>query len=139
FEGHIWAPDISFFNNEYYLYYSVSAFGKNTSCKGPESTYKIIVSRSRHVTGPYTDKAGKDMTTGGGTLLLQGDENWYGVGHNAAYTFDGKDYIVFHGYDAHDNGRSKLIIRELEWDNEDWPIVKNDIRSQYEIAADKRR
>ena len=34
FKGHIWAPDISKHNGEYYLYYSVSAFGKNTSCIG---------------------------------------------------------------------------------------------------------
>src|SRR4051812_33042527 len=34
FKGHIWAPDISTFNGQYYLYYSVSAFGKNTSCIG---------------------------------------------------------------------------------------------------------
>jgi len=34
FKGHIWAPDISYFNGEYYLYYSISAFGKNTSCIG---------------------------------------------------------------------------------------------------------
>src|SRR5690349_13368360 len=30
----MWAPDISFHNNKYYLYYAVSAFGKNTSCIG---------------------------------------------------------------------------------------------------------
>ena len=34
FKGHIWAPDISYHNGKYYLYYSVSAFGKNTSCIG---------------------------------------------------------------------------------------------------------
>jgi arabinan endo-1,5-alpha-L-arabinosidase len=34
FRGHIWAPDISYHNGEYYLYYSVSAFGKNTSAIG---------------------------------------------------------------------------------------------------------
>ena len=34
FKGHIWAPDISYYNGSYYLYYSVSAFGKNTSCIG---------------------------------------------------------------------------------------------------------
>lgn len=34
FKGHIWAPDISFNNGMYYLYYSVSQFGKNTSCIG---------------------------------------------------------------------------------------------------------
>lgn len=30
----IWAPDISFFNGEYHLYYSVSTFGSNKSCIG---------------------------------------------------------------------------------------------------------
>lgn len=34
FRGHIWAPDISYHNGQYYLYYAVSAFGKNTSCIG---------------------------------------------------------------------------------------------------------
>src|SRR4051812_6634669 len=34
FKGHIWAPDIVYHNHLYYLYYSVSAFGKNTSCIG---------------------------------------------------------------------------------------------------------
>ena len=34
FKGHIWAPDVSYHNGQYYLYYSVSAFGKNTSCIG---------------------------------------------------------------------------------------------------------
>ena len=29
-----WAPDISFFNNQYHLYYSVSTFGSNRSCIG---------------------------------------------------------------------------------------------------------
>jgi arabinan endo-1,5-alpha-L-arabinosidase len=34
FQGHVWAPDISYHNYKYYLYYAVSAFGKNTSCIG---------------------------------------------------------------------------------------------------------
>src|SRR6478609_11678557 len=34
FKGHIWAPDIIYQKGQYYLYYSVSAFGKNTSCIG---------------------------------------------------------------------------------------------------------
>ncbi|MDD3320425.1 MAG: arabinan endo-1,5-alpha-L-arabinosidase [Paludibacter sp.] len=258
FFGHIWAPDISFFNGEYYLYYSVSAFGKNTSCiglatnktldlhdqnfkwvdhgkviqsipsitnwnaidpnlivdetgvpylcfgsfwdgiklvklspdaksvdedlrliptiasrksnsdlynppaiegnpvdaggnaieapfifhkgkyyylfasidyccKGEKSTYKMIVGRSEKVTGPYVDQAGMPMAKGGGTLVQQGNANWYGVGHNAVVSFDGIDYILFHGYDAHDEGKPKLIIEKLEWDSNGWPIaVKQD-------------
>src|SRR3990172_1858639 len=29
FKGHIWAPDIFYANDTYYLYYSISSFGKN--------------------------------------------------------------------------------------------------------------
>ncbi len=34
FDGHIWAPDISRHNGRFYLYYSVSGFGKNDSAIG---------------------------------------------------------------------------------------------------------
>lgn len=246
FKGHIWAPDISFHNGVYYLFYSVSAFGKNTSCiglatnqtldpaspdykwvdkgkviqsvpgrdmwnaidpnlvrdeagtpwlvfgsfwngmklvqlrpdltapaqpehwrtvasrprdqkltdslpgdaaiegpfifkkngyyylfvsfdyccRGPQSTYKMMVGRSKKVTGPYLDKAGTGMEQGGGTLVLAGDKNWFGVGHNAAYTFDNTDYLVFHGYDGADQGRPKLRIEKITWDAQGWPVVK---------------
>jgi arabinan endo-1,5-alpha-L-arabinosidase len=55
--------------------------------------------------------------------VLEGDKDWFGVGHNGAYTFDGKDYLIFHGYDAHDKGKSKLRIEEMQWDKEGWPVV----------------
>lgn len=258
FKGHIWAPDISFFNGQYYLYYSVSAFGKNTSCiglatnktldsndpdfkwvdhgkiiqsipgetnwnaidpnlitdekgipylafgsfwdglklvklsvngrsvdedihqiptiasrksnpnaenppsvdnnpvdaggnaieapfifrkgnyyylfasidyccKGVNSTYKMIVGRSEKLTGPYLDQAGNSMASGGGTIVLQGDENWYGLGHNAVVSFDGTEYLVFHGYDAHDAGKPKLNIRTIDWDMNGWPVAGKDM------------
>ncbi|MBN2348984.1 MAG: arabinan endo-1,5-alpha-L-arabinosidase [Bacteroidales bacterium] len=34
FKNHIWAPDILYYNDRYYLFYSVSSFAKNTSCIG---------------------------------------------------------------------------------------------------------
>ena len=214
FTGHIWAPDISYHNGKHYLYYSVSAFGKNTSaigvatnktldtsspdfgwqdhgrviqsypkktpwnaidpnlildenqnpylvfgsfwdglklvkltkdfltsaepmnslptiasrkknasdanpieapfifrkgkwfylfasidycCKGVNSTYKVIVGRSENLKGPYTDKDGLELQSGGGTVLLQVNKDWYGVGHNGIYTDGKKDYIIYHG------------------------------------------
>jgi arabinan endo-1,5-alpha-L-arabinosidase len=251
FTGHIWAPDISFYNGQYFLYYSISSFGKNTSaiglainktlnpadadykwidqgmivqsipgrdlwnaidpniamdndgyswmvfgsfwegmkmvklipnrtalskpeewytvakkkrtaflpdnkagdapieapfifkknarlpdgqgyyylfvswdycCRGKESTYKVVVGRSKTITGPYLDKEGKSMFEGGGTLVMQGNDDYAGAGHNSAYTFDNKDYFVFHAYDLKDGGQSKLKIREMKWvDN--WPVV----------------
>jgi arabinan endo-1,5-alpha-L-arabinosidase len=245
FKGHIWAPDISYYNGVYYLYYAVSAFGKNTSaiglatnktlnpaspyykwqdhgqviqsvpgrdmwnaidpnliidsagtpwlsfgsfwngiklvrlnpegtapagpqewytiaarprdpatpdssagnaaieapfifkkngyyylfvswdycCRAEKSTYKVVVGRSKKLAGPYYDKAGTDMRLNGGTLLLEGDKDWYGAGHNAVYSSDGKEFIVFHAYDAHDKGRSKLRIKLLYWDRDAWPVI----------------
>lgn len=253
FNGHIWAPDIAHHNGKYYLYYSVSAFGKNTSaigvtvnqtldpdspdyrwedkgivvrsvphrdlwnaidpnivfgedrtpwmsfgsfwgglklvklepdlisvaepqewhsiakrersvlvddavaapaeieapfifrkgdyyylfiswdkcCRGKESTYKMMVGRSKDVTGPYLDKTGKDLAAGGGSLLLAGDAEWAGVGHNSAYTFDGKDYLVFHAYENADNGLQKLKIAELTWDEAGWPVVDESVLKEY--------
>ncbi len=91
-------------------------------CRGAKSTYKMRVGRSKALTGPYLDKDGKAMTQGGGTLLLEGNADWHGVGHNAVCTFDGTDYLVFRGYDAKDKGRSKLRVEQLDW-KEDWPVV----------------
>lgn len=94
-------------------------------CRGEQSNYKVVVGRSKQVTGPYLDKNAVTMTSNGGTLVLEGDaKEWFGAGHNAVYHADGKDYIIYHGYDAQDKGRSKLLINELAWDNEGWPTLK---------------
>ncbi|MFW5947146.1 MAG: family 43 glycosylhydrolase [Gemmatimonadota bacterium] len=112
------APFIFRKDGWYYLFVSW-----DRCCAGPQSTYKIAVGRSRSVTGPYLDRAGQDMRFGGGTLVARGDSAWAGVGHNAAYTIDGTDYLVFHGYDLSDRGRSKLWITEIDWDADGWPHV----------------
>ena len=109
-----------FRHGEYY--YLFASF--DYCCRGPQSTYKMVVGRARALTGPYLDQAGTPMEQGGGTLVLQGDANWYGVGHNAVATFDGVDYLIFHGYDAHDRGRPKLRIEPLAWSPAGWPTVK---------------
>lgn len=68
------------------------------------------VGRSQSLTGPYLDRNSEPMVQGGGTLLLEGNAEWHGVGHNAVCTFEDVDYLVFHGYDAKDKGRSKLRV-----------------------------
>ncbi|MCY8586850.1 family 43 glycosylhydrolase, partial [Bacillus haynesii] len=40
-EKNQWAPDISYYNGRYWLYYAVSAFGSNTSAIGLASTDRI--------------------------------------------------------------------------------------------------
>ncbi|WP_339738930.1 arabinan endo-1,5-alpha-L-arabinosidase [uncultured Sunxiuqinia sp.] len=112
------APFIFKKGDYYYLFASI-----DYCCKGVKSTYKMIVGRAKSIPGPYLDKEGNSLATGGGSILLQGDQNWYGVGHNSTYTFNDKDYLVFHGYDAHDEGKPKLIIKTLAWDKDGWPFV----------------
>jgi arabinan endo-1,5-alpha-L-arabinosidase len=101
----------------YYLFVST-----DYCCKAEKSTYKMIVGRSKSLKGPYLDKDGLRMDQGGGSVLLQGDARWYGVGHNAVVSFDGLDYLIFHGYDAKNKGISKLRTEKLNWKN-GWPQV----------------
>lgn len=114
------APFVFKKGNYYYLFASI-----DYCCKGINSTYKMIVGRSEKIPGPYIDKNGNSMDSGGGTILLEGNEDWYGVGHNAVCSFNGTDYLIFHGYDAHDEGKAKLIIKKLNWDNIGWPVVSD--------------
>lgn len=118
-DGAVEAPFIFRKDGAFYLFVSF-----DLCCRGDKSTYKVVVGRSDTVQGPYMDREGKSMFEGGGTLVVEGDRNWYGVGHNSTYTFEGKDYLIFHGYEAANEGRPKLLIREITWDADGWPTVK---------------
>jgi arabinan endo-1,5-alpha-L-arabinosidase len=120
-DGAIEAPFIFRKNGYYYLFVSF-----DFCCRGVESNYKVMVGRSENIQGPYVDRDGVRLDHGGGTLVVAGNEQWPGVGHNSAYTFDGKDYLVFHAYDASDSGRPKLKIEEIVWDADGWPSVTLD-------------
>jgi arabinan endo-1,5-alpha-L-arabinosidase len=115
------APFIFKKGNYYYLFASI-----DYCCKGVNSNYKTIAGRSATIKGPYLDKDGNFMAKGGGTIILTGNQNWPGVGHCGVYTFDHKDYIIFHAYDASDNGKPKLLISQLKWSADGWPEAKLD-------------
>ncbi|MBO9717958.1 MAG: arabinan endo-1,5-alpha-L-arabinosidase [Pseudoxanthomonas sp.] len=92
-------------------------------CRGADSDYRIMVGRSKSPLGPYLDRDGKRLDQGGGSEVLRGTARWAGPGHNSAYTFDGKDWLVFHAYDVEDGGRPKLKVLPLEFDADGWPKV----------------
>ncbi len=118
-DGTIEAPFIYRRHQYYYLFVST-----DYCCRGLDSTYKVVVGRSRDIRGPYFDKEGMPMYAGGGTLVAGETEEYAGIGHCAVYDFDGKTYFVAHGYDKNDAGRSKLVLKEIEWDRAEWPTVK---------------
>ncbi|MCC8088021.1 MAG: arabinan endo-1,5-alpha-L-arabinosidase [Rikenellaceae bacterium] len=117
--GAVEAPFIFKRGEYYYLFVSF-----DYCCRGAESDYKLVVGRSKDVRGPYYDRDGVDMLDGGAELVVEGNERFPGVGHNSVYTFDAKDYIFFHAYDMEENGRSRLLVRELSWDDDGWPTAE---------------
>jgi arabinan endo-1,5-alpha-L-arabinosidase len=116
------APFIFKKDGFYYLFVSF-----DLCCRGKDSTYKVVVGRSEKITGPYVDDKGIAMNEGGGKLLIEGNENWFGAGHNSVYSFDGKDYIFYHAYDAHKNGFPVGQKSELIWTN-GWPSLLNPLK-----------
>lgn len=116
--GAVEAPFIFKKNGFYYLFVSF-----DYCCRGLKSNYKVVVGRAKDIRGPYMDKDGNRMDQGGGSLVIEGNKDWAGVGHNSAYTFDGTDYFICHAYDVKDDGKPKLMIRKISWDDSQWPIV----------------
>jgi arabinan endo-1,5-alpha-L-arabinosidase len=103
------------------LHYLFVSFG--VCCMGASSTYKIMVGRSSSITGPYVDRAGRPMTEGGGTLVLESNARFHGPGHNAVYADGASDDLVYHTYDAGDGGMPTLQIRPLSWTPDGWPVT----------------
>lgn len=120
------APFIFRKGDYYYLFASW-----DMCCRGKESDYKLVVGRAKAITGPYLDRDGQDLAEGGGSLFLVGTPAWPGLGHNSAYTFGGKDYLVFHAYEAADNGLQKLKIAEITWGDDAWPYVDDRVLTDY--------
>lgn len=118
-DGAVEAPFI--FRHEGYYYLFVSF---DYCCRGLQSNYKIMVGRSKTVTGPYLDKDGKPMMSGGGTLVAEGNKDYAGIGHNAVYRIDGKDYLICHAYSIAEDGAPKLIVKTIDWTEDGWPTLQ---------------
>lgn len=111
------APFIIKHGKYYYLFVSF-----DYCCRGESSTYKTVYGRSKKIEGPYLDKEGNRMDKGGGTYLYGPDEEFFGVGHNSAYEFDGQWYFVSHAYEKARNGGAFLFIRPMYFDEDGWIV-----------------
>ena len=102
-------------------------------CDGADSTYVIVVGRSASVTGPFVDRNGVDMTQGGGTLLLHGDETrrdegCAGPGHPAVLVAEegsgDDDVLTFHCYPVGGRPEFYVAARRLTWGQDGWPATQ---------------
>nr|UMZ45333.1 hypothetical protein [Paramyrothecium sp.] len=113
--GELEAPYIVRRGDYYYLWVSF-----DRCCRGADSTYRIMVGRSKSVTGPYVDRSGKSMMQGGGTQMLASHGAIHGPGHNAVFADGDGDVLVYHYYN--NAGVAQIGINLIRYDN-GWPVI----------------
>ena len=119
-------------------YYLLGTHG--TCCDGVNSTYNIVVGRSRSVEGPYVDNVGRDMFRGGGRMVIAARDRKTGAGHFGRYIFDdGVELMSFHWEADFDlGGRSTLAVYPLLWKN-GWPYAGEQLKAgTYAILSERR-
>lgn len=119
-------------------YYLLGTHG--TCCDGVNSTYNIVVGRSRSVEGPYLDNVGRDMFHGGGRMVIAAGDRVCGPGHFGRTVIDEGVEVMSCHYEADFDlsGRSVLGIRPLLWKN-GWPVAGEKFRGgTFEIESERR-
>ncbi|KAM5542571.1 hypothetical protein V8D89_003532 [Ganoderma adspersum] len=116
----------------YFQFFSNGATPTNHTTKPPPppgKEYKVLVGRSKSVSGPFLDMDGNDLTKAAspptGTLVLGSHDNIYAPGGQSVYSdpVSGRDIIVYH-YVPKDRygGPSYLGINYLNFTS-GWPNV----------------
>ena len=129
------ATDLEYRDGWYYL---LGTHG--TCCDGANSTYNIVVGRSKKVTGPYLDNVGRDMLKGGGKMVVAAGGRVNGPGHFGRIVLeDGVEKMSCHyEADLDQGGFSVLGIRPLLWKN-GWPVAGENFKEgTYEIESERR-
>lgn len=129
------ASDLMYNDGWYYL---LGTHG--TCCDGVNSTYNIVVGRSRQVTGPYLDNCGREMLKGGGKMLIAAGGRKTGPGHFGRMIIDKDVEKMSYHYEAdYDrSGYSVLDIRPLLWHN-GWPVAGTKLKAgKYWIESERR-
>ncbi|RPI06407.1 MAG: glycoside hydrolase [Ignavibacteriae bacterium] len=118
-------------------YYLLGTHG--TCCDGANSTYNIVVGRSKMVTGPYLDNMGINMLKGGGKHFVSASGRLIGPGHFGLLNLgDGvQKFSCHYEADLDRGGRSVLGIRPLLW-KDGWPIAGDHFKEgTYEIQSER--
>lgn len=118
-------------------YYLLGDHG--TCCSGANSTYNIVVGRSREVTGPYLDNMGVDMLKGGGKMVAAASGRHIGPGHFGRMILgdDVEKFSCHYEADLDKGGRSVLDIRPLLW-KDGWPVGGDNFNDgTYEIQSQR--
>lgn len=129
------ASDILLVDGWYYL---LGTHG--TCCDGVNSTYNIVVGRSKDIYGPYLDNLGRDMKQGGGKMVVNTYGKAVGAGHFGRFVIDkGVEVMSCHfEADFERSGRSVLSILPLTW-KDGWPKAGKKVSNGvFSILSERR-
>ena len=106
-------------------YYMFASIG--TCCEGANSTYELVVGRSKSLFGPYVDKAEKGMMDNGYTVVIAKSDRFVGNGHCSEIVQDkaGNDWIFYHGVDLNNPQGRVLLLDQIKWSSDNWPYVED--------------
>lgn len=112
-------------------------------CDGVDSTYNIRVGRSTSITGPYLDRNGVNMVSGGGTLFMRASGKHSGPGHVGILAEGGTQLLTHHYYDANSwdsgyvaYGTARFAMLPLSWTADGWPVCDNSWSAIYNFQSD---
>lgn len=118
FEGvNLWKRD-----GYYYLFASVGS-----CCEGVNSTYRMVVGRSRSLEGPYLSKEGVPMMENGYTTVIDRNAAFVGPGHNSILIEDaaGDTWTFYHAFRTTDPDSGRLVLLDrIRWTDDGWPYVE---------------
>lgn len=124
---------VSKINDYYYMFLSAGS-----CCQGLASTYRVSVFRSENFAGPFLDPFGQSATEGRGLIILESSAYFKGPGHCAVTLDDaGQSWMVYHSYSLDSPNRRLLMIDQIYFDDEGWPLIINNIPSQDEQFGPK--
>ena len=106
-------------------YYLIGSAG--TCCQGAQSTYHLVVARSKNVTGPYMNDKGEEAIQNGFTPFLHGSPSVAGPGHCSGIVKDdaNKDWLIYHGYLAENDGLGRVtFLDRIIWTKKGWPTIE---------------
>lgn len=115
-------------------YYLIGSAG--SCCEGINSSYRLVVARSRNLFGPYKGKTGVLAMNDGFSPLLNKSAEVVGPGHCSEIVQDdaGQDWILYHGFDASDpDAGRKVYMDRIVWLPTGWPSIRN---SKPSVEAD---
>ena len=123
-------PSLIEHNGQYFLF---TAWDKccQQGANIEQTTYKTAYGRADKVTGPYKDRAGYSMTSGGGTILLERYGRYVGPGGGEAFQDLNRVRFVHHYYDLNGDKYNHIHIRDVVFTEDNWAEMGQPFLGRY--------